>query len=58
MIAQRMMTKEEWLEMCVLKQAISDLPSSVSTDKMERFTELFVRSIDGADDRHPSQRQM
>jgi len=56
MIAQKMMTKEEWLEMDVLRQAISDLPSSVSPEKMERFTELFVLSIHNADDRHPSQR--
>lgn len=53
MIAQLKMTTEEWREMDTLRRAISDLPSSVAPDKMEKFTELFVKSLEGADDSHP-----
>lgn len=47
------MTDEEWNEMDVLRKAISEQPSTVSSEKMEKFTELFVKSLDGADDSHP-----
>lgn len=53
MIAQPKMTTEEWNEMDTLRKAISDLPSSVTPEKMEKFTELFVKSLEGADDTHP-----
>lgn len=53
MNATKPMTKEEWSEMDTLRKAISDLPSSVTPEKMEKFTELFVKSLDGADDSHP-----
>jgi len=56
MIATKPMTKEEWNEMDYLRKAISDQPSSVSPEKMEKFTELFVKSLEGADDSHPSTR--
>ena len=56
MIATKPMTKEEWNEMDYLRKAISDQPSSVSPKKMEKFTELFVKSLEGADDSHPSTR--
>jgi hypothetical protein len=49
-------TEEEWTEMDVLRRAISDHPSSVVPEKMERFTELFVLSLSGCDDDHPSLR--
>jgi hypothetical protein len=41
------MTNEEWEEMQSLKDAINYSPSSVHPDKMERFTELFVKSLEG-----------
>jgi hypothetical protein len=46
MIAQLKMTTEERNELDALKRAISDLPSSVAPHKMEKFTELFVRTLD------------
>ena len=44
------LTNEEWNEMITLKNAINDYPASVHPDKMERFTELFVRSLEGKSD--------
>ena len=41
------LTKEEWDELVALKEAISYYPHSVSAQKMETFTELFVRSLYG-----------
>jgi hypothetical protein len=34
------LTTEEWEELVALKNAINDNPASVSTSKMEIFTEL------------------
>jgi len=45
------LTKEEWDELVALKDAINYDPSSVHYDKMERFTELMVRSLQGKGDR-------
>lgn len=53
---QEKMTQEEWNEMNTLRKAITALPSSVSPKKMERFTQLFVQSLCGADDTHPNHR--
>jgi hypothetical protein len=41
------LTQEEWEELVSLKNAINYSPSTVVPHKMERFTELFVRSIEG-----------
>jgi hypothetical protein len=41
----RELSKEEWDEMSALKLAINDYPASVIPEKQERFTELYVRSI-------------
>ena len=38
---------EEWNELQALKNAITFNPASVHPIKMERFTELFTRSIEG-----------
>jgi hypothetical protein len=46
------LNNEEWKEMDVLRQAINDYPASVHPEKMERFTELFVRSLEGKSDLH------
>lgn len=44
------LTTEEWNELVVLKDAIKHNPASVHPDKMERFTELFVRTLEGKGD--------
>jgi hypothetical protein len=41
------LTKEEWDELNALRKAINYNPSQVCPQKMEKFTELFVRSIQG-----------
>ena len=41
------LTNEEWNELVVLKNAITYYPQTVSTDKMEKFAELMVRSLEG-----------
>ena len=41
------LTKEEWNELVALKNAINDNPASVHPEKMELFTELLVRSLEG-----------
>jgi hypothetical protein len=47
------LTKEEWNELVALKDAINYDPSSVHYEKMERFTELMVRSLEGKGDVPP-----
>lgn len=42
---QDKLTDAEWKEMIALRNAIHDLPQSVSPEKMEEFTEYLVRSI-------------
>ena len=41
------LTQEEWDELVALKDAITYRPQSVSAEKMEKFTELMVRSLEG-----------
>lgn len=41
---------DEWNELVALKDAIKYDPSTVSPLKMEKFTELFVRSLEGKSD--------
>ena len=41
------LTQEEWDELVALKDAITYRPQSVSAEKMEKFTELLVRSLEG-----------
>jgi len=38
------LTQEEWNELVALKDAITYAPHTVSAHKMEKFTELMVRS--------------
>ena len=47
------LTTDEWQELVALKEAITYHPSSVSAHKMEKFTELMVRSLDGKGDQPP-----
>ena len=39
------MTKSEWEEMNVLRKAISEYPSAISSEEQERFSQLFVQSL-------------
>lgn len=45
------LTTEEFEELQVLRKAICENPASVHYNKMERFAELMVRSLDGKGDR-------
>lgn len=47
------LTKEEWDELVALKDAITYAPQSVCAKKMEKFTELMVRSLEGKCDPPP-----
>lgn len=47
------LSQEEWDEMVALKKAINDNPASVHPEKMEIFTELLVRSLEGKGNPEP-----
>lgn len=47
------LTQEEWNELVALKGAINDNPATVHPQKMEKFTELLVRSLEGKCDPPP-----
>ena len=47
------LTQEEWKELVALKDAINSNPASVHPEKMEKFTELLVRSLEGKCDPPP-----
>ena len=47
------LTTEEWKELVALKDAITYAPQTVSAEKMEKFTELMVRSLEGKGDCTP-----
>lgn len=47
------LTQEEWDELVALKDAITWCPQTVSAEKMEKFTELMVRSLEGKGDCTP-----
>jgi len=44
------LTTEEWKELNALREAINLDPHHVHPNKMEKFTELFVRSLEGKGD--------
>lgn len=44
------LSNEEWTELVALKNAISYDPHTVDPQSMERFTELFVRSLEDKGD--------
>jgi len=48
------LTKEEWNELVALKEAITYAPQTVSAQKMEKFAELMVRSLEGKESNTPS----
>jgi len=47
------LTTDEWNELIALKDAITYSPQTVSYEKMEKFTELMVRSLEGKGDCTP-----
>jgi len=47
------LTKEEWNELVALKEAITYAPQTVSAQKMEKFAELMVRSLEGKESNAP-----
>lgn len=54
-ITQTDLTTEEWNELIALKDAINDNPSSVHPEKMELFTALLVKTLEGkGDDQTPN----
>lgn len=44
------LSSQEWEELCKLKAAIDEAPATVVASQMERFTELFVRTLYGKGD--------
>lgn len=48
------LTVDEWDELNALRVAINTNPASVHPEKQERFTELFVRSLEGKGNMEPS----
>jgi hypothetical protein len=42
---QQNLTEDEWYEMTALKNVINQRPQAVVPEKMEKFTEYFVRSL-------------
>lgn len=44
------LTIEEWNELVALKDAINYDPHTVTPEKMEKFSELLVRSLEGKGD--------
>lgn len=44
---------DEWQELVALKDAIKFNPASVHYDKMERFADLMVRTLQGKSDPSP-----
>jgi hypothetical protein len=49
----QILTQEEWDELVALKNAINEYPGTVCPQKMEKFTELLVRSLEGKSDPLP-----
>lgn len=47
------LSAEEYQELVALKEAITYAPQTVSAEKMEKFTELMVRSLEGKCDPPP-----
>ena len=47
------LTEEEWNELVALKEAITWCPQTVSSEKMEKFVQLMVRSLEGKGDCTP-----
>ena len=44
------LSNDEWNELVALKDAINNNPATVHPDKMELFTALLVKSLEGKGD--------
>jgi hypothetical protein len=44
------LSNDEWNELVALKNVINQNPASVHPEKMELFTALFVKSLEGKGD--------
>lgn len=51
--SSEVLTQEEWNELVALKEAITYAPQTVSAQKMEKFAELMVRTLEGKGDCAP-----
>ena len=51
--SSQVLTQEEWNELVALKEAITYAPQTVSAQKMEKFAELMVRTLEGKGDCTP-----
>ena len=51
--SSQVLTQEEWNELVALKEAITYAPQTVSAQKMEKFAELMVRTLEGKGDYTP-----
>lgn len=49
-IPEKSLTNDEWNELMALKNAINDNPAAIHPEKMELFTALFVKSLEGKGD--------
>jgi hypothetical protein len=47
------LSTDEWNELVALKDAITYAPQTVSAQKMEKFAELMVRTLEGKGDCTP-----
>jgi hypothetical protein len=47
---EKELSKEEWDELIALKDAINANPATVHPEKMELFTALLVKSLEGKGD--------
>lgn len=48
------LSSDEWNELVALKDAINLNPASVHYDRMERFADLMVRTLQGKSDPYPT----
>ena len=46
-VRSQLLTVDEWNELNALRQAINEGPAAVHPNKMEKFTELLIRSQHG-----------
>jgi hypothetical protein len=49
------LSNDEWNELVALKNVINQNPASVHPEKMELFTALLVKSLEGKGDNPPRQ---
>jgi hypothetical protein len=49
------LSNDEWNELVALKNVINQNPASVHPEKMELFTALLVKSLEGKGDKPPRQ---